>query len=227
LISDPSPADSYDVKAEIPLVSAVGGDLVYQNYNVDPTNTAALISVAQAIKASGAQVVSSAAGGTEAQFQADMAQVGAGDIWVADGSDYQQNLPEQFGPSLDNYTFFFFTAPFTAQTTGIHDYLAAMKKYEPSSEYAFNALVGWASAELLQGGIEKAGTGNITATSLAKATNELKNFDGQGSFPPVSFPLYHEESTHCYAFVQVQHSKWVNISGTSSSPFYCSEPLGG
>ena len=227
LISDPSPADSYDVQSEDALVKALGGDIVYTNYTVDPTNTAALISVAQAIKASGAQVVESAAGGTEAQFQADLAQVGAGNIWVADGSDYEQNLPQQFGPALNNYTFFFFTAPFTAQTTGIHDYLAAMKKYEPASEYAFNALVGWASAELLQGGIQKLGTKAVTPTSLTTATNELKNFNGQGSFPPVSFPLYHEEATHCFAFVQVQHDKWANISGTTANPFYCSEPLGG
>ncbi len=152
IISDASPADSEDSQAGIPLVKAVGGDLVYTNFNVDPTNTAALLAVAQAIKASGAQVVDSAAGGTEAQFQADLAQVGAGNIWVVDGSDYQQSLPKQFGAALDNYTFYFFTAPFSVPTPGMKQYLAAMKKYEPADEYNFNALVGWASGvEMLAG----------------------------------------------------------------------------
>jgi branched-chain amino acid transport system substrate-binding protein len=225
VISDASPADSVDSKANVGLINKVGGTVVYQNFNVDPTNTAALISVAQAIKASGAQVVASAAGGTEAQFQADLAQVGAGNIWVSDGSDYEQNLPEQFGAALNNYTFYFFTAPFTANTTGIHNYLAAMKQYEPSSEYAFNALVGWASGELLAGGVSKLGSKAVTGANITAATNKLNNYNGDGSFPPISFPLYHEESTHCYAFVQVQNKKWVQLSGNSSTPFYCSAPL--
>ncbi len=225
LISDASPADSGDVKAEAATLAKIGGKVVYSNYTVDPTNTASLLAVAQAIKASGAQVVGSAAGGTEAQFQADLAQVGAGNIWVADGSDYQQNLPEQFGAALNNYTFYFFTAPFTASTPGMQHYLATMKKTSPSNEYNFNALVGWASAALLQGGLEKVGSGAVTRASLTKATNELKNYTGDGILAPVSFPLFHTQATECFAFVQVQNQKWVDFSGTKASPFYCAPPL--
>jgi ABC-type branched-subunit amino acid transport system substrate-binding protein len=225
IISDASPADSEDSQAGIPLVKAVGGDLVYTNFNVDPTNTAALLAVAQAIKASGAQVVDSAAGGTEAQFQADLAQVGAGNIWVVDGSDYQQSLPKQFGAALDNYTFYFFTAPFSVPTPGMKQYLAAMKKYEPADEYNFNALVGWASGEMLAGGLQKLGSKPVTRASLASATNTLKNYTGNGVMAPVSFPLFHSQTTRCFAFVQVQHEKWVQISGTKTNPFYCANGL--
>jgi branched-chain amino acid transport system substrate-binding protein len=225
IISDSSPADSEASMRDIPLIKALGGDLVYTNLAVNPTSTNALLSVARAIKASGAQVVWSAVGGTEAQQQVDLAREGAGNVWVFNGSDYEQNLPQQFGRSLDNYTFYFFTAPFTANTPGIHDYLAAMKKYAPSSKYAFNALVGWASGELLAGGIGKLGSKAVTGANLTKATNKLKNYDGDGSFPPISFPFYHQESTRCLAFVQVRHGKWVRLSGNRSTPFYCAEPL--
>lgn len=225
IISDPSPADSEDTMADIPIIAAVGGTLVYKNFSVDPTNTADLLSVAQAIKASGAQVVLSAAGGNEAQQQADLAQVGAGDIWVSNGSDYQQNLPQQFGPALDNYTFFFFTAPFSVPTSGMKDYLAAMKKYEPADEYNFNALVGWASGELLAGGIAELGNKAVTRASLTAATNKLKNYTGDGVMAPVTFPLFHTQTTRCFAFVQVQKGKWVQISGTKTAPFYCANGL--
>jgi branched-chain amino acid transport system substrate-binding protein len=225
VISDPSPADSEDIEADIPTIKAVGGTVVYENTSVDPTNTADLLSVAQAIKASGAQVVLSAAGGTEAQDQVDLAQVGAGNIWVSNGSDYQQNLPQQYGAALNNYTFFFFTAPFTVPTPGMKNYLASMKKYFPKDEYSFNALVGWASGEMIAGGVAKLGNKAITRTSLTNATNTLKNFTGEGVMAPVTFPLLHTQTTRCFAFVQVQNGKWTQISGTKTAPFYCANGL--
>lgn len=225
MISDPSPADSLDIDADIPTVKAVGGTVVYKNLSVDPTNTADLLSVAQAIKSSGAQVVISAAGGNEAQDQVDLAQVGASHIWVSNGSDYQQSLPRQYGPSLDNYTFFFFTAPFTVPTSGMKDYLAAMKRYEPSDVYYFNALTGWASGALLAGGIAELGNKAVTRTSLTDATNKLKGYTGDGVMAPVTFPIMHTQTTRCVAFVQVQNKKWVQISGTKTAPFYCANGL--
>jgi hypothetical protein len=198
VISDPSPADSEDIEADIPTIKAVGGTVVYENTSVDPTNTADLLSVAQAIKASGAQVVLSAAGGTEAQ---------------------------QYGAALNNYTFFFFTAPFTVPTPGMKNYLASMKKYFPKDEYSFNALVGWASGEMIAGGVAKLGNKAITRTSLTNATNTLKNFTGQGVMAPVTFPLLHTQTTRCFAFVQVKNGKWTQISGTKTAPFYCANGL--
>lgn len=225
LLSDPSPADSAGIRSAVPLVGASGGKVVYTNYNVDPTNTASLLSVAQAVKSSGAQVVNSAAGGTEAQFQADLAQVGGGKIWVANGSNYEQNLPKQFGSALDNYTFYFFTAPFTVPTPGMKDYLAAMAQSAPKYEYNFQALVGWASATLLAGGVDALHGAAVTRQSLAAATNSLQNYTGNGILAPVSFPLFHTAAPSCLAFVQVQNQQWVSISGTPQDPFYCSPPL--
>ncbi len=225
LLSDPSPADSAGIKSSVALVNSSGGKVVYTNYNVDPTNTASLLAVAQAVKNSGATIVDSAAGGTEAQFQADLAQVGAGNIWVSDGSDYQQDLPQQYGSALNNYTFFFFTTPFTVPTPGMKNYLAAMKKTAPKDEYNFQALVGWASASLLAGGVQALGSKAVTRSSLTAATNTLKNYTGNGVLAPVSFPLFHTSAPSCLAFVQVQNGKWKQISGTTSKPFYCSKPL--
>jgi hypothetical protein len=35
----------------------------------------------------------------------------------------------------------------------------------------------------------------------------------------------HTQTTRYLAFVQVQHGKWVQISGTKTSPFYCTNGL--
>src|ERR1700733_1132222 len=203
LLSDPSPAVSAGIKTSVPLIAKAGGKVVYTNFNVDPTNTASLLAVAQAVKNSGATVVDSAAGGTEARCQADLAPVGAGHIWVSNGSDYEQNLPEQYEPALNNYTFFFFTTPFTVKTPGMTNYLAAMHKTSPGDEYNFQALVGWDSASLLAGGVEALGTQPVTRASLTKSTNTLKNYTGDGGLAPVSFPLFHTAAPSCFAFVQV------------------------
>jgi hypothetical protein len=106
------------------------------------------------------------------------------------------------------------------------NYLAAMKKYSPSDEYNFQSLVGWASAALMGGGIAKIGKADVTRTSLANATNELKNYTGDGVFAPVTFPDFHTYPTSCLSFVQVQNKKWVQISGTKTNPFFCSKPTG-
>jgi branched-chain amino acid transport system substrate-binding protein len=225
IISDSSPADFHASVRDIPLVKALGGRVVYTNLTVNPTSPSSLRSVARAIKASGAQVVWSAAGDTEAQQQVALAKAGAHNVWVFNGSDYAQNLPQRFGQALDNYTFYFFTAPFTATTPSIRHYLAAMTRYAPRSKYAFNALVGWAAGELLAGGVGRLGSRPLTAANLTRATNTLKRYDGDGSFPPISFPFYHQASARCLAFVQVRQDRWTRLSGDHSSPFYCAKPL--
>ena len=223
-VSDASPADAGDIKASVPIIKASGGTIVYQNYNVDVTNTASMLSVAQAIKNSGAQVVQAATLSTEAQLQVDLAQVGAGNVWVASGNGYQQDLPQQFGPALNNFTFSFFTAPMTVNTPGMKNYLAAMKKWYPKDEYNSESLIGWVSAALIQGGVDKLGSQPVTRASLVKATNTLTDYTGNGVLPPVSFPAFHTEATNCFAFVQVQNQKWVQISGNKTNPFFCSQP---
>jgi len=225
VLSDASPADSGDLKAVSTLITTLGGDVVYSNFNVDPTNTASELSVAQAVKGSGAQAVAIALLGSEATMQVDLSQVGAGNVWVASGSDFQQTLPQQYGPALNNYLFYFFTAPFTVNSPGMREYLAAMKKYYPSDEYNDESLIGWVNAEVLAGGVEKLGSKPVTRASLVKATNTLKNYTGGGILAPLSFPAAHTQAPSCFAFEQVQNGKWVQVSGTKANPFYCSKPL--
>jgi hypothetical protein len=65
----------------------------------------------------------------------------------------------------------------------------------------------------------------VTRQSLTNTTNKLTNYTGDGVMAPVTFPIMHTQTTRCLAFVQVQRGKWVQISGTKSSPFYCTNGL--
>ena len=222
-LSDPSPADSLDIKAVAAALPSQGGQLVYSNYSIDPNNAASLLSVAQAVKNSGAQIVQIAStGSSEPQLQADLAQVGASNIWVVSGSDYAANLPQQFGSGLNNYTFESFTAPPFDSAQGVQTYVSAMKQYQPSADYnVFNSLVGWSGASLLGATIDNLHGGAVTKSSLVSAGNSLQGVTDNGLWAPVSYPTERTEPVKCLSFSQVQNGKWVLISGTASNPFFC------
>jgi branched-chain amino acid transport system substrate-binding protein len=222
-LSDPSPADSLDIKAVAAALPSQGGQLVYSNYSIDPSNSASLLSVAQAVKNSGAQIVQIAStGSSEPQLQADLAQVGASNIWVVSGSDYAANLPQQFGSGLNNYTFESFTAPPFDSAQGVQTYVSAMKQYQPSADYnVFNSLVGWSGASLLGATIDNLHGGAVTKSSLISSGNSLQGVTDNGLWAPVSYPTERTEPVKCLSFSQVQNGKWVLISGTASNPFFC------
>jgi branched-chain amino acid transport system substrate-binding protein len=222
-LSDPSPADSLDIKAVAAALPSQGGQLVYSNYSIDPSNSASLLSVAQAVKNSGAQIVQIAStGSSEPQLQADLAQVGASNIWVVSGSDYAANLPQQFGSGLNNYTFESFTAPPFDSAQGVQTYVTAMKQYQPNADYnVFNSLVGWSGASLLGATVDNLHGAAVTKSSLVSSGNSLQSVTDNGLWAPVSYPTERTEPVKCLSFSQVQNGKWVLISGTASNPFFC------
>ncbi len=223
VVSDPSPADSIDSKGVSALAKANGIDVVYTNFSLDASNTASLLAVAQAIKSSGANLVSIAStGNSEPQLQVDLSQVGASNVWVLSGSNFALNLPKQFGTALNGYMFESFVAPTTVSASGVQTYLSAMKQYEPSSDPSiFNSEVGWGAASMLGAAIQKIGSGPVTKASIVQASNSLQNFNADGFLAPVSFPAFHTEATQCLSFVQVMNGQWSLISGSQSSPFFC------
>ena len=88
---------------------------------------------------------------------------------------------------------------------GMKQYLASMKKYEPSYTLNGVAFTGWESAALLAAGIRAAGS-NLTQAGVVNATNQMTNFTAGGVQSPVNWKVSHVGYTvpDCTSYVQVQ-----------------------
>jgi ABC-type branched-subunit amino acid transport system substrate-binding protein len=114
------------------------------------------------------------------------------------------------------------TAKYGKTYTGMLNYLAAMKKYEPAYIYNGIALQGWQSAALIAAGVKAAGN-NVTQASVIAATNKLTNFTGAGISAPVDWTKLHTGVTwpSCSAYLQVQGNKFVPVFGKGKQIFVC------
>ena len=149
-------------------------------------------------------------------------------LWV---NGYDQTLLDQYqgvmqGVYLDNTG----TLPFEAADTakfgntysGMQQYIAAMKKYEPAFTYNGVALQGWQSAALIAAGVRAAGA-DLTQANVIAQTNKITDFNGAGVSAPVNWTVVHTGATlpNCSAFVQVQGDSFVPVFGQGKQIFVC------
>jgi len=108
---------------------------------------------------------------------------------------------------------------------GMQQYLAAMKKYEPT--YTFNgvAFSGWQSAALIVAGIKAAGT-DVTQANVVSATNKITSFTAGGVSAPVNWSKGHVGYTEpiCNSYLQIKGSAYVPVFGKSKQVFVCLGP---
>jgi branched-chain amino acid transport system substrate-binding protein len=209
---------------------AVGKDYfhetpVYTNYNVDVSNTTALLSIAQAIKSSGAQAVLAYLPATEGpQLQVDLNNAGA-KITVIGTEDGNPSVPTQYGSPVNGYTYAAVVTPVTAtDDPGIKQYISQMGA---SSAYLQTGESAYASMAMIVGAMQKAAAAGkaITSASVAAQLNTLVGDTAGGLLAPLSYPQDHSQFANCYAYEQVQNGKWTRTSGTAVNPFVCkSEP---
>jgi ABC-type branched-subunit amino acid transport system substrate-binding protein len=198
---------------------------VYTNYNIDVTNTTALLSVAEAIKSSGAQAVLGYLSGTEGpQLQVDLNNIGSKAV-VIGTENGNPSVPSQYGSPVNGYTYAAVVAPVTAtDDPGIKQYISAMGA---SSPYLQTGEAAYASVAMIVGAMDKAAAAGepITSANVAAQLNKLDNDNVGGLLAPLSYPQDHAQFDNCYAYEQVQNGKWVRTTGTASNPFICkSEP---
>jgi ABC-type branched-subunit amino acid transport system substrate-binding protein len=209
---------------------AVGKDYfsetpVYTNYNVDKTNNTALLSVAQAIKSSGAQAVLGYLTGTEGpQLQVDLNNIGA-KVTVIGTEDGNPTVPSQYGSAVNGYTYAAVVTPVTAtDDPGIQQYISAMGA---SSPYLQTGEAAYAAVALIAAAITNADAAGqpVTSATIAAQLDKLDKETAGGLLAPLSYPQDHTQFANCYAYEQVQDGKWVRTSGTPANPFVCkSEP---
>jgi branched-chain amino acid transport system substrate-binding protein len=227
VLSDPNPGNANAAHAIAKAVSTVGGQLIYENYAVDDTNSAALLAVAQRAKDAGAQAVYTNFYGTApAQLQANLNQISANAVVLNGSMGFSPDIPKQFGPSVEGLTSEVFTATWLSpDIPGVKQYMDAMNKYDPASLENNSALTGWATMSLFGGALAKLGAQAPTRDSIAAAANTLKAFDGDGLMQPVTFPDMHESMAPCMSFGQIQNGAWKLTAGTATSPLICGTPV--
>jgi ABC-type branched-subunit amino acid transport system substrate-binding protein len=105
---------------------------------------------------------------------------------------------------------------------GLKEYIASMKKYEPSFVYNGVAFQGWQSAALITAGIRAVGN-NITQASVIRATNNITNFTAGGLSAPVNWKVEHVTYTvpNCSAYMQVKGKVYVPVFGQGKQVFVC------
>ena len=135
VLSDPNPGNANAAHAIANAVPTVGGQLIYENYGVDDTNSGALLAVAQAAKDAGAQAVYTNFYGTApAQLQANLNQIDAKAVVLNGSLGYSPDIPKQFGSSVEGLTSEVFTATWLSPAIpGVKTYMDAMTKYAPDS----------------------------------------------------------------------------------------------
>jgi ABC-type branched-subunit amino acid transport system substrate-binding protein len=147
---------------------------------------------------------------------------------------YDQKLLDNYGSQMQGvYVLNAGSVPFQAANKslfgnaypGMQQYLAAMKKYEPS--YTFNSVAfqGWQSAALIVAGIKAAGS-NVTQASVVSATNKITNFTAGGVSAPVNWTTGHVgyNEPNCNSYLRVKGSTYVSVFGQGKQVFVCLGP---
>ena len=227
-------ASSYDA------CNAFATQLKSAGYNVSFVDVSAQLSgsftsdVQRMQQAGSDMVVSCMQGSDNVTLARDIQQYGlkVKQVWF---NGYDQNLLNQYSSVMQgvyinlngNVPFEAGTAPKYGNTyPGMQQYLAAMKKYEPTYIENSVAFQGWQSAALLVQGIRAAGN-NFTQASVVNATNQITDFSGGGVSTPVNWKVSHTSFTepNCTANVQVQGKVFVPVLAPGSKQvFVCIGP---
>jgi branched-chain amino acid transport system substrate-binding protein len=223
VVSDANPGNSVAAHAVAKAVGIAGGKLIYTNYTVDDTSSPALLALAQRLESDGAQAVYTNFYGTAApQLQADMSQVHSKALVVAGSIGVSPAIPQQFGSTINGLLSEVFSATWYNPTIpAMQTFTSAMKQYSPSNVQNAEALSGWANMLLFAGAIQQLGSNAPTPQNIATAGNTLKNYTGQGMFPPVSFPADHSQLNPCFSLAQIVSGQWKIVTGNATDPFAC------
>jgi branched-chain amino acid transport system substrate-binding protein len=221
-----SPVEIGDAKLWTKLAPSVGVSVVMSDYSV-PTvpSSAAALSIAQQIKASGANgVLIVGLFGGEAQFQADLNQLGT-HITVLETGEFGPEVLSTYGSSVNGMLFAeAWASQYTTNNSGIASFVSDMQKYGYSSQtYAAFAVPHYAEAKLLvEKGLAAVGA-PFSASALIKALGSVQDYTADGLLQKTSYPEFQQIGTNCLAVTRVVDGKWV-AEINSSYPFICGGP---
>ncbi len=202
------------------LAPGVGVTIVYDNATLPyPVDSPTALSLAQAVKASGATGVYAAAGGDI--VQADLNELGY-KATVLEVSAFGPAVIKQWGSKVNGMSFGSAFASAYVKNAAVAKYVALMKKYGYSN-YTYNnpyAIEHYAATKMLFDAM-KAGGAPYTPKGTVAALNKLHKYTGGGLLPFVSFPDWHTISSDCAATATVVNGQWV-ADKNGTDPFVCS-----
>jgi ABC-type branched-subunit amino acid transport system substrate-binding protein len=208
-----------DAKNIIAQAPKTGVQLVMQDLETPLVPTSAqFLTLAEQIKASGAQGVVGLGVEGQSQLQVDLNQLGAQTTVIA--TDLGPATTSENGLLYSNS----WAEPFVKNDPGINAYIAAMKKYG-YGKLVFSSAYGpikWAMAALLVQGLKKAGP-PFSRNAVVKALGETKNFTADGVVPDASFPAFQKVGTSCQVVLKVVNGQWVSEKN-NAYPFVCGGP---
>jgi ABC-type branched-subunit amino acid transport system substrate-binding protein len=208
--------DAYNLIKQAP---RAGVQLVMQNLDVPLVPTSAqFLSLAEQVKASGAQGVVALGVEGLAQLQIDLNQLGASVAVIA--TDQGPPTAAENGVLFSNA----WATPYVKHDPGVNAYIAAMKRfgYGKLIYTASYGLMRWGEAALLVHALEKAGP-PFSRHAIVKALSATKNFTADGVVPAASFPAFQKVGPSCQVVNEVVNGKWVSLTN-GNYPFACGGP---
>lgn len=199
--------------------SQAGISFVYKNLTLPLVPTAPqLLSLAQQVKASGAQAIVDFGVEQLQQLQVDLNQLGA--KVHAIGSVVEP------GSTSANGTMYAlpWATTFVKRDPGITDYNNAMIKYG-YRKYLATDLYGpfrWTQVALMVQGLKAAGP-PFNHAAVVDALRHVKNFSANGIIPAVSFPAAQNQGSHCDTAGEIINGKWTSLIN-GPNPFVCGGP---
>ncbi|HXW39329.1 MAG TPA: ABC transporter substrate-binding protein [Acidimicrobiales bacterium] len=208
-------------------LTAAGIDVNYED--LDASLGGDFTSAAQQIAAHHSQfLVSCIEDSDDVNLSRDLQQYGVsiGQLWL---NGYDQTLLDQYRSLMRNvyidangFVPFFAPTTFPGVYPGMEQYLAAMRRYEPTYVTNQLSMQGWQSAALLVEGLRQAGP-NPTQQRVIAQTNRLVGFTAGGVSAPVNWSTAHTVSTFpiCPSFVQVKGTTFVPVTASGHQVFIC------
>jgi ABC-type branched-subunit amino acid transport system substrate-binding protein len=202
------------------LAPGTGLKVVYDNATLPyPVDSPTALSLAQAVKQSGADGVYAAAGGD--LVQADLNQLGV-KVSVLEVSAFGPAVIKQWGSKVNGMIFGSAFASAYVKNKAVSKYVALMSKYGYSSSTYNNpyAIEHYAATKMLFDAMKKV-KAPYRASSIVASLNKLHRYTGGGLLPFVSFPEWHSISNDCAATATVVDGKWI-ADKNGTNPFVCS-----
>jgi ABC-type branched-subunit amino acid transport system substrate-binding protein len=204
------------------LAPSAGVQIVYDNETLPyPVDSPTALSLARAVKDSGATGVFAAAGGD--LVQADLNQLGV-KVSVLEVSAFGPAVIKQWGPKVNGMIFgSSFASAYVKNNPAVDKYVADMKKYG-YDKFTYNnpyAIEHYAATKMLFDGMKAAGA-PYDKTATVAALNKLHRYTAGGLLPFVSFPEWHKSGTDCAATATVVNGQWV-ADKNGTNPFTCSK----
>ena len=208
-----------DAKNVLAQASKSGVQIVMQDMDVPLVPTSAqFLSLAEQIKASGAQGVVGLGVAGQSQLQIDLNQLGADTTVIA--TDFGAATTSENGLLYSNS----WAEPYVKHDPGMNAYIAAMRKYGYGKLVYTTAYgpIKWAMAALLVQGLKKAGP-PFSRKAVIKVLGKTKNFTANGVVPDASFPAFQKIGTSCQVVLKVVNGQWVSEKN-NAYPFVCGGP---